>query len=897
MDKIKTYPFVKGLVQSIICLIFIQITQVHSQCITLGDDVWTESWISCEKTNNPNPFRPDSHWILFEFPTAESITESHIWNANRVGNSDKGAKNISVEYSIDGTNWIFWGNIGPPKAPETDSYAGVAGPNFGGMFIKKILFTINSTYGDSDCASLSEVKFTIDQNACYGIIDECGICNGGGQSLWYRDADGDGLGDPIKSVFSCTQPSGYVLNQDDVCDDVAYGWDVVGLLFEDNLCTQCHGSAAPASNLNLSTYEDAIMGGNKCGPSIWQGTHLASIILEAGYDGCGTAISGQSMNFRIGQFGEIIDTEELSMIQAWIDSGATKNCDCDSSDPDTDGDGVCDQFDACPGFNNNLIGTSCNDGNDCTINDTYRANCNCEGIPALDTDNDGVCDSQDAMPLNPCTADGTIDGIEPFPWTGSQSNDCDADGIILAQGDIDDFAPCIDNYGYLPTVECECGPAALTAGGLYEKTYGTVNNSFRSGGLPDSVRTSFLGFGDTLSLVFPWLEKGDEICVTLGFWSADGLAVLELNGLGSYRFENTAGLIEYEMQEFCIETINDGPQTIFITEDGDSGISVDGSTYTYCPCSPSDPLYKSPECQCANNQEQTPIEFDSHSNVGGTPSNAAGFPDGLFTGNVSGGDDTLVLSFPNIQPNAKICITAGFNDPRGGFMIEQSEQFYSFKNLLEQVNYVPQEFCFRAPEVILNQTLTLVDIGAGSPRIDGGYMVTCVECANGDPDSDNDGICDQNDLCPFSADGDSDGDGYCDDVDICQGFDDDYDSDGDGMPNGCDICFGFDDAVDSDGDGVPNGCDLCEGADDSLDFDGDGIPNACDMEPCLNFISEITSSLIVTDQAAHIQINTNGYVENNAVIKYTGGQQVVMERGFSVEQGSTFHASIGPCSQ
>lgn len=894
MEKLKTQNLDKQLLFSLICFFCFQTADIQAQCITPGTDVWTQSWVSCQKTNNPNPVRAASHWVLFEFPTAENITESHIWNANRTGDRNKGAKVIGVDYSVDGTNWIFWGNVGPPKGPGTDGYLGVPGPNFGGVFIKKILFTVQSTYGDGSCASLAEVKFTIDQTACYGEIDECGICNGEGQLLWHKDEDGDGLGDPLESVFACTQPAGYVINKDDVCDDVAYGWDVIGQLFEDNQCTQCHGPAA-AGGLDLSSYETALAGGNKCGSLVWRGTRLASIILDDGYSGCSSSISAPSMNFRIGQFGESIDTEELSMIQAWIDSGATKNCDCDSSDPDADGDGVCDQFDACPQFNNNLIGTGCDDGNICTINDVYTADCNCEGIPALDTDNDGVCDSQDAMPLNACTADGIIDGIEPFPWTGSQSNDCDGDGIILAQGDFDDFSACIDNVGYVPSVSCECGSSALTAGGLFDRIYGTITNPNRASGMPDGLTTNFMGFNDTLSLSFPSMQKGDEICISLEFVDIDGLVTIDLNGLGKYRFPNTTGIVN-EPQEFCFKTINDGPQTILIREDGVSGIRVDGSTYSYCPCTPSDPLYNTAACQCPTNQEQTAIEFESHIGVGEIPEDAAGLPDGIFTGNISG-TDSLILSFPQVFLDAEICITVGFSNPEGIIQIEQSNQIYTFQNRSGNATYQGQEYCFATASTITNNTLILNEYGLGWFRVDGGYMKSCIPCGPNDQDSDGDGICDLNDPCPLSPTGDSDGDGYCDDIDSCQGFDDDYDSDGDGMPNGCDICFGFDDDIDTDGDGVPNGCDLCEGSDDSIDSDGDGMPNGCDLDPCMNFISEITSPLIVVDKAAHIQINTNGYVKNNVSVNYTAGQQLVMDRGFNVEQGSTFHASIGPCSQ
>ncbi|MEL6988029.1 MAG: hypothetical protein AAGK97_09370, partial [Bacteroidota bacterium] len=47
---------------------------------------------------------------------------------------------------------------------------------------------------------------------------------------------------------------------------------------------------------------------------------------------------------------------------------------------DTDGDGVSDGNDICPGFDDNLIGTECDDGNPNTLNDVYTTNCICEGV-------------------------------------------------------------------------------------------------------------------------------------------------------------------------------------------------------------------------------------------------------------------------------------------------------------------------------------------------------------------------------------------------------------------------------------------------------------------------------------------------------------------------------------
>ncbi|MBL8617783.1 MAG: DUF4114 domain-containing protein [Deltaproteobacteria bacterium] len=118
-------------------------------------------------------------------------------------------------------------------------------------------------------------------------------------------------------------------------------------------------------------------------------------------------------------------------------------------------------------------------------------------------------------------------------------------------------------------------------------------------------------------------------------------------------------------------------------------------------------------------------------------------------------------------------------------------------------------------------------------------------------DSDGDGSCDSDDLCPGEDDGldgdlddvpdacdacpldlldDSDGDGSCDSDDLCPGADDADDGDLDGVPDACDACP-LDVDDDSDGDGSCDSDDLCPGEDDTLDADLDGTPDACDTCP------------------------------------------------------------------
>ena len=47
----------------------------------------------------------------------------------------------------------------------------------------------------------------LDDNCHTNIFDTCGICNGPGLITWFRDHDGDGLGDPEWSIKDCFYPS------------------------------------------------------------------------------------------------------------------------------------------------------------------------------------------------------------------------------------------------------------------------------------------------------------------------------------------------------------------------------------------------------------------------------------------------------------------------------------------------------------------------------------------------------------------------------------------------------------------------------------------------------------------------------------------------------------------
>lgn len=168
---------------------------------------------------------------------------------------------------------------------------------------------------------------------------------------------------------------------------------------------------------------------------------------------------------------------------------------------DADGDGVCNVLDQCPNFDDNLIGTDCDDGNpatsddmyqadcecrgilncivgsncddgdECTTDDIFDANCECKGADSGDTDGDGVCDASDQCPgfddnnIGQSCDDG-IDCSEGATWdqdcdcTGGVIQDMDSDGVC----DDEDICPNFDDN--LVGTSCDDGDN-FTSGDTY----------------------------------------------------------------------------------------------------------------------------------------------------------------------------------------------------------------------------------------------------------------------------------------------------------------------------------------------------------------------------------------------------------------------------------------------
>ena len=119
------------------------------------------SWLSCGSSGaNPNPIRSSQNrWIMYDLNNIYTLDGTRVWNYNVAGETTKGFKNVTIDYSLDGTNWTqlggsyFW-----PLAPGTSDYAGFDGPDFNSMKARYVLISAIDNWG-GNCSGFSKITF------------------------------------------------------------------------------------------------------------------------------------------------------------------------------------------------------------------------------------------------------------------------------------------------------------------------------------------------------------------------------------------------------------------------------------------------------------------------------------------------------------------------------------------------------------------------------------------------------------------------------------------------------------------------------------------------------------------------------------------------------------------
>lgn len=128
---------------------------------------WYDGWISCETSQNPNPERGVSHWILYDLGEPYALKNTHIWNSNDPAHLNFGIKDYYLDYSNDGINWNSLGAFFLKKANGSTVYEGEDGPDFQNIKARYVLVTAQNNYGGS-CFGLSELKINVaDPNSIF----------------------------------------------------------------------------------------------------------------------------------------------------------------------------------------------------------------------------------------------------------------------------------------------------------------------------------------------------------------------------------------------------------------------------------------------------------------------------------------------------------------------------------------------------------------------------------------------------------------------------------------------------------------------------------------------------------------------------------------------------------
>ena len=102
-------------------------------------------------------------WIKYEFDQVYSLHQMWVWNQNQIGEPDNGygAKDVTIETSIDGTTWSTLAGV-PEFAQATGepNYVYNTTVDFGGVQAKFVKLTIGANWaGGTTQAGLSEVRF------------------------------------------------------------------------------------------------------------------------------------------------------------------------------------------------------------------------------------------------------------------------------------------------------------------------------------------------------------------------------------------------------------------------------------------------------------------------------------------------------------------------------------------------------------------------------------------------------------------------------------------------------------------------------------------------------------------------------------------------------------------
>jgi hypothetical protein len=101
-------------------------------------------------------------WIQYEFDDIYILSELWVWNANQAIEDfiGFGAKDVTIEYSLDGVEWTSLGDVQFSQAPGAAGYTSNTTVDMAGVQAKFVRLTIHNNWGGmASQTGLSEVRF------------------------------------------------------------------------------------------------------------------------------------------------------------------------------------------------------------------------------------------------------------------------------------------------------------------------------------------------------------------------------------------------------------------------------------------------------------------------------------------------------------------------------------------------------------------------------------------------------------------------------------------------------------------------------------------------------------------------------------------------------------------
>jgi hypothetical protein len=111
-------------------------------------------WLTSENDSGPA-------WIQYDFDKPYALDQMLVWNYNGEAIlAGLGFKDVTIEYSADGANWIQLGDYVFPQAPGANGYDSDITVDFGGIAVKAVKLNATSNWLEMfPQYGLSEVRF------------------------------------------------------------------------------------------------------------------------------------------------------------------------------------------------------------------------------------------------------------------------------------------------------------------------------------------------------------------------------------------------------------------------------------------------------------------------------------------------------------------------------------------------------------------------------------------------------------------------------------------------------------------------------------------------------------------------------------------------------------------